>query len=80
MKMLATILIVFVTASCSAQDSVQAKVTHTAEKTVRYKINGYKFISYDCKCDLKRGDVFMIPKSRFDSLLKEAKPVRKRDL
>lgn len=64
-----------------SQDSVTAKVTHVAEKMVRYKINGMKFISFDCRCDsLKRGDVFKIPKSRFDSLLTEAKAVRKRDI
>lgn len=64
----------------NAQDSVRAKVIKTAEKAVIYEVKGYgRFISYDCKCDsLKRGDLFMIPKKRFDSLLLEAKPVYKR--
>lgn len=66
--------------ACS-QDSVKATIIRTAEKTVVYKINGYRFVSFDCKCDtLKKGDVFMIPKSRFDSLFLQAKPIRKRDL
>jgi hypothetical protein len=62
-------------------DSVKATVIKTAEKTVVYKINGMRFVSFDCRCDtLKKGDVFMIPKARFDSLLLEARPLRKRDL
>lgn len=81
MKKLLTILIVLVTTECSAQDSVKARVINTAENTLIYKVNGMRFVSFDCKCDrLKRGDVFMIPKSRFDSLLLEAKPIRKRDI
>lgn len=66
--------------ACS-QDSVKATVIKTAEKTVVFKMNGYRFVSFDCKCDrLKKGDVFMIPKARYDSLLLEAKPIRRKDI
>ena len=79
MKKLATIFVLFFSLKSLSQDSVKAKVTHTAENTLRYKVNGYKFVSF-CKCDLKRGDIFWIERKRFDSLLKEARPIRKRDL
>lgn len=63
------------------RDSVKAKVLNTAENTLVFKVDGMKFISYNCKCDhLKKSDVFWIPKTRFDSLLLEAKPVRKRQV
>ena len=62
------------------QDSVTAKVKRVKEGTLFYKVDGMKFVSFDCKCNLKRGEYFKIPKSRFDSLLLEAKPIRKKDI
>lgn len=77
---LALLNLVFVIKSFS-QDSVKAKITDVDGKTVIYKINGRRYVSFDCKCDsLKPGMFFMIPRKRFDSLLKEAKPIRKQDL
>ena len=89
MKNFLAILIVLVTSSCIAQDSVMAKVMEKDGRMIRYKVNKMMFVSY-CNCDsipenkkmfdaLKRGSTFMIPKSRFDSLLLEAKPVRRKD-
>lgn len=82
MKFLFPILLLLISSTIYSQDSVRARVIKTSEKTLVYKVQGYKarFISFDCGCGLKRGDVFMISKNRFDSLLKEAKPVRRKDL
>jgi hypothetical protein len=81
-------LILFSSAAYS-QDSVEAKVMEKDGRMIRYKVNKMMFVSY-CNCDsipekkkmfdaLKRGSTFMIPKKRFDSLLLEARPVRKKD-
>ena len=76
-----TVLFCLVAGVSFGQDSVRAKIIKTAEHTVVYEINKMRFISYDCPCStLKRGDTFMIPRARFDSLLREAKPVYKRQL
>ena len=85
MKKIVTILIIlfihYSPFTANAQDSVTAKVIKTSEKTIVYKVNGYRFVSFDCKCDsLRRGMEFKIPKKRFDSLFLEAKPIRKRDI
>lgn len=79
MKSLISILLL-ITINSFSQDSVKARVIKTSEKTLVYEINKMRFVSFDCKCSLKRGDIFWIPKKRFDSLLKEAKPIRKRDI
>ena len=80
-RLLLILFLLLLTAVGYSQDSVRAKILKTAEHEVIYEINKMRFVSYDCKCSsLKRGDVFMIPKSRFDSLLLEAKPVRKRQM
>lgn len=79
MKPLLTILLFFSIQSFS-QDSVKARVIKTSEKVIVYEINKMRFVSFDCGCGLKKGDVFYIPRSRFDSLLTEAKPIKKRDL
>jgi len=71
--------LLLLTAVGYTQDSVKATILRTAEHEVIYEINKMRFVSFDCKCSsFKRGDVFMIPKERFDSLLLQAKPVRKR--
>lgn len=71
---------IFLASSVYSQDSVRAKVIKTAEKTLVYKANGYRLVSYNCGCNLKKGDIFFIDKKRFDSLFKEAKPIKKRSL
>lgn len=84
MKKLTTILsllILLIPLNSFSQDSVRITILKTSEKTIIYKIEGMRFVSYDCKCDtLKRGDIFWIPKKRFDSLLLEAKPVKRKNL
>ena len=75
-----TLLLILISLNSFSQDSVKAKVIGTAEKTLVFKVNGYKFISLDCSCSYKKGDIFYIPKKRFDSLLLEAKPIRKKQL
>jgi hypothetical protein len=83
-------IILFSSGAAYSQDSVQAKVMEKDGRMIRYKVNKMMFVSY-CNCDsipgkkemfdaLKRGSTFMIPKSRFDSLLLDAKPVRRRNL
>ena len=80
MKKLATIIVLILSLKSYSQDSVQAKVKRVKEKTIIYKVEGMKFVSFDCRCNFKRGDYFKIPKSRFDSLLLEAKPIRKKQI
>lgn len=60
-------------------DSVKAKVKHSTNYMIVYKIEGQRFISY-CNRGLKRGDVFYIDRKIFDSLLRESKPIRKRKI
>jgi hypothetical protein len=81
MKSLLLILTILLTSTiCYCQDSVRAKVIKTTDTALVFRINGWNFISYDCRCPLKKGDVFWIAKQKFDSLLKEAKIIRRQDL
>jgi len=80
MKKLATILTILISLNCFSQDSVRAKVIKTSEKVLVYQINGMRFISFDCGCGLKRGDTFMIERKKWDSLLRQAKRIRKKDI
>lgn len=74
------IFLILLSSYLKGQDSVRARVIKTSEKVLIYEINKMRFVSYNCGCGLKKGDVFWIEKKRFDSLLNEAKPVRKKDL
>lgn len=80
MKKLTNIIFLLISLNSFSQDSVTAKVKRVKEGTMFYKVEGMKFVSFDCRCSLKRGDYFRIPRERFDSLLKEAKPIRKRQI
>lgn len=40
---------------------------------------GYRYISIDCNCKLKKGDIITISKPKMDSLIINS-PFRKRDL
>jgi hypothetical protein len=77
------LIILLISGKCFSQDSVKATILKTSEKTVVYKVEGYKnkFVSFDCACDtLRKGDTFMIPRKRMDSLYKEAKIITKRKI
>lgn len=78
-KQMKTLLLILISLNSFSQDSVKAKVLRTAEKTLVFKANGMRFISFDCRCSYKKGDVFYIDRKRWDSLMTEAKFIRRKD-
>lgn len=79
MKLL--ILILFLSTTAYGQDSVSLKVIKTSEKVIVFKDlkTKFRYISVDCDCKYKKGDVIRISKQRMDSLIIN-KPFRKQDL